>query len=80
MDQGISITPAALLVISGKTLVGSVLGGVNSLREIPRLVDLWRVGRLDLEGLVTAQRPLEEINEAMADLEANRGIRTVLTL
>jgi S-(hydroxymethyl)glutathione dehydrogenase/alcohol dehydrogenase len=80
LDQGISITPAALLVISGKTLVGSVLGSVNSLREIPRLVDLWRAGRLDLESLVTAQRPLEEINQAMDDLEASRGIRTVLSL
>jgi Zn-dependent alcohol dehydrogenase len=80
LDQGIAINPAALLVISAKTLMGSVLGGVNSLREIPRLVALWQGGRLDLEGLVTAQRPLEEINEAMADLEASRGIRTVLTL
>ena len=80
LDQGISITPAALLVISGKTLVGSVLGSVNSLREIPRLVDLWRAGRLDLESLITAQRPLEEINQAMDDLEESRGIRTVLSL
>ena len=36
--------------------------------------------RLDLEGLVTARRPLSEINEAMEDLRASRGIRTVLSI
>ena len=80
LDQGISLNPAALLVISGKKIMGCVLGSSNSLREIPRLVDLWRIGRLDLEALVTARRPLEEINDAMADLTASRGIRTVLSL
>ena len=35
---------------------------------------------ISLESLVTAQRPLEEINQAMDDLEASRGIRTVLSL
>jgi Zn-dependent alcohol dehydrogenase len=43
-------------------------------------VDLWRAGRLDLESLVTARRPLEEINVAMDDLRAGRGVRTVLSL
>lgn len=80
IDQGIALKPAALLVISGKKLMGCVLGSCHSLREIPRLVDLWRNGRLDLEALVTARRPLEEINQAMDDLAASRGIRTVLSL
>jgi S-(hydroxymethyl)glutathione dehydrogenase/alcohol dehydrogenase len=53
---------------------------VNSPRDIPRLIDLWRAGLLDLEGLVTARRPLSEINEAFDDLRAGRGIRTVLAL
>ena len=80
LDEAVDIGPAAIFVISGKRLVSSVLGGCNSLREIPRLVDLWRAGRLDLESLVTARRPLEEINQAMDDLRAGRGVRTVLTL
>jgi alcohol dehydrogenase len=52
----------------------------NSLREIPRLLGLWRAGRLDLERLVTARRPLAEVNAALEDLAAGRGIRTVLSL
>jgi Zn-dependent alcohol dehydrogenase len=41
---------------------------------------LWRAGRLDLDAMVTARRPLEEVNEAIEDLEAGRGLRTVLTI
>jgi Zn-dependent alcohol dehydrogenase len=64
--------------VSGKRLLGCILGSSNSLREIPRLVSLWKAGRLDLESLVTQRRPLAEINAALDDLRASRGIRTVL--
>jgi len=80
IDEAISIAPAAAFTVSGKQLLGCVLGGVNSLRDIPRLVDLWQAGRLDLESLITARRPLEQINEAAADLRESRGVRTVLSL
>jgi Zn-dependent alcohol dehydrogenase len=80
IDQSITIAPAVMLTVSEKKLVGCVLGSANSLREIPRLVALWQSGRLDLEGLITSRRPLSEINEAMEDLRASRGIRTVLSI
>ena len=80
IDQSITVTPAVLLTITEKKLIGCVLGSCNSLREIPRLIALWQAGRLDLESLITARRPLSEINEAMDDLRAGRGIRTVLNI
>ncbi len=80
IDQSIEIAPAALFTVSEKKLLGCVLGSSNSLREIPRLIALWQAGRLDLEALVTARRPLAEINRALDDLRASRGIRTTLTI
>lgn len=80
IDQKIEIAPAALFTVTEKKLLGCILGSSNSLRDIPRLVALWQAGRLDLEGLVTARRPLAEINEAMDDLRAGHGIRTVLSM
>ena len=80
IEESISISPAAAFTISQKKLMGCTLGSVNSLRDIPRLVALWQAGRLDLESLVTARRPLAEINEAAIDLRESRGIRTVLDL
>lgn len=43
----------------------------------PRLVE---GGKLDLDGMVTARRPLDEINEVCADMKAGKGIRTVLDI
>jgi len=80
IDDAITISPSALFVLSEKKLVGSTLGSCNSLRDIPRLVALWQAGRLDLESLISARRPLSEINQAADDLRAGRGIRTVLDI
>ncbi|MGI9286976.1 MAG: hypothetical protein ACR2P1_16445, partial [Pseudomonadales bacterium] len=64
----------------GKNLCGCLNGSSNAPYEIPRLVRLWQTGQLNLEEMVTARRPLEEVNEAFADLEAGKGIRTVLSI
>lgn len=80
MDDVVTIALPALFVVSEKKLLGCTLGSSNSLREIPRLVALWQAGRLDLEALITARRPLADVNMAMDDLTAGRGIRTVLSV
>ena len=79
MDDAISI-PALFFSMGEKKVTGCFLGSSHPAREFNRLLDLWRAGRLDLEGMVTARRPLEEINEAFADMKAGHGIRTVLDL
>jgi Zn-dependent alcohol dehydrogenase len=80
IDESITIAPAVVFSASEKKLIGCLLGSSNSIREIPRLLALWRSGRLDLEALITSRRPLTGINDAFADLEAGRGIRTVISL
>jgi len=79
LEDTLTVTPV-LMMLTEKKLRATLLGSSNSPFEIPRLIGLWRAGRLDLEGLVTAQRPLSEINEAVDDLEHGRGIRTVLSI
>jgi Zn-dependent alcohol dehydrogenase len=59
-------------------LIGCYLGSAKATRDFPRIFDLWRSGLLDLESMVTARRPLEEINDAVADLRRGTGVRTVL--
>ncbi|MBW2269534.1 MAG: Zn-dependent alcohol dehydrogenase [Deltaproteobacteria bacterium] len=80
LTDNLDLGPAVAFGISGKKVMGTILGNCNSLHEVPRLLALWQSGQLDLEGLITSRRPLEEINEAMDDLRASRGIRTVLDL
>jgi len=80
LEQGIEINPFVMFSTSEKKLCGCLMGSCNSLRDIPRLVGLWQSDQLDLAGMVTNRRPIEEINEAVEDLQASRGLRTVLAL
>jgi S-(hydroxymethyl)glutathione dehydrogenase / alcohol dehydrogenase len=48
-----------------KVLTGSHGGSIEPHLEIPRLIDLWRVGKLNLEGLITHRFTLDQINEAL---------------
>ena len=66
--------------VAEKRLTGSFLGSSNPHLEFPRLLALWRAGRLDLEGMVTATRPLAEIPAAFADMSDGVGLRTVIDL
>jgi S-(hydroxymethyl)glutathione dehydrogenase / alcohol dehydrogenase len=79
LDDPLVIEAPVLFGAAEKRLVGCFLGSSHALRDIPRYLDLWRAGLLDLEALVTGRRPLDEIGEAMADLKDQRGVRTVIT-
>lgn len=70
----------AMIASHGKRIVGSLLGDCHPRRDIPRLVELWRTGRLDLESMITQRLTLEEINDGFANVRAARGIRTVIGL
>jgi Zn-dependent alcohol dehydrogenase len=80
LDQTIPMPPPVMWTLSERKLIGCTLGSCYGRRDIPRFIDLWRTGRLDLEGMITARRPLTEVNEAMADMTAGVGLRTVLTI
>lgn len=80
VDQNVTISPAVLHVVQEKKLLGSLLGSANSHHEVPRLLALWRNGRLDLESMVSHRLDLADINAGLDHLRAGRGIRTVLTL
>jgi Zn-dependent alcohol dehydrogenase len=53
--------------------------GSNRFRtDLPWLCDLYLQGRLKLDELVTARRPLEQINDGFDDMRMGRGARTLL--
>lgn len=63
-----------------KRLIGSYYGSSDMRRELPRLVALWRAGRLDLARMVDDVVDLEKINDAVARQRAGTSLRTMLTL
>jgi Zn-dependent alcohol dehydrogenase len=83
---GVTGTPQPLgmtsmdIVMRQKSVIGSFLGNCHAQRDLPKYLDLCSAGRLDLAALVTATLPLSEINAAVSDLRAGRGVRTVLSI
>jgi S-(hydroxymethyl)glutathione dehydrogenase/alcohol dehydrogenase len=61
-----------------KKLIGSLYGSASIQADIPRLIDLFMDGRILLDELVSKHRPLGEINDAFADMEAGTVARSVL--
>ncbi|HEY3139627.1 MAG TPA: Zn-dependent alcohol dehydrogenase [Acidimicrobiales bacterium] len=80
LDQGISIPTASAFVIGEKRLQGCALGSVNAHRDIPRLLDLARIGRIDLAGMITDRFDLDHVEDAVANLRDRKGIRTALSI
>lgn len=69
---------ALLFSLTGKTVKGSMYGNVNPRVDFPRLLELDRSGKLDLDALVTHRYSIDEAPQAFADLEAGRNARGVI--
>jgi S-(hydroxymethyl)glutathione dehydrogenase/alcohol dehydrogenase len=67
------------LFFQEKTLMGSYYGSADVRSDFARMLNLWRNGRLDLEGMVTKKIAIDDVNEAVADLKAGTVIRSVIT-
>jgi Zn-dependent alcohol dehydrogenase len=78
ITQPVTIQVAALFAVQEKKLIGCILGSCNSLRDVPRMISLWRAGKLDLESMISARYPLARINDALDELRARRGVRHVV--
>jgi S-(hydroxymethyl)glutathione dehydrogenase/alcohol dehydrogenase len=78
-ETSINISLADLTIME-KSLLGSCFGSANARSDIPLLLDLYRDGELDLEGLVTRTYPLEELNRGYADMHAGKNIRGVIVM
>lgn len=76
-DAELRLAPTTL-VAEGRRLVGSYLGDTAPQRDVPRLLALWRAGRLPLERLHSGVLPLGEVNAALDALAAGEVVRQLL--
>lgn len=70
--------PALFLTVFEKQIIGSLFGSGNPRKDIPKLLELYSQGLLDLDGMVTRTYPLDGINQGYADMMAGENIRGVL--
>jgi S-(hydroxymethyl)glutathione dehydrogenase/alcohol dehydrogenase len=76
-EESVPIKPVSL-TFEEKTLTGSYFGSARPREDFPRLLGLYRAGRLKLDELITHRYRIEEAPQAFADLEAGRNARGVI--
>jgi alcohol dehydrogenase (nicotinoprotein) len=61
-----------------KRLQGALFGSSNPFDDIPRILDLYRAGKLKLSELITTRYTLDQVNQGYEDMMAGRNIRGVI--
>ena len=70
---------SALDLLAGKKLQGGLMGSNRFPVDIPRLVDFYMRGELDLDTIIADRLPLERINDAFDELRKGDATRSVIT-
>lgn len=69
---------SAMDLLSGKKLQGAIMGGNRFPVDIPRLVDFYMRGLLDLDSIISETIPLERINEGFDQMKRGDAARSVI--
>ncbi len=75
--QEISTRPFQL--VTGRVWRGSAFGGCRGRTDVPKYVDWYMDGKIEVDAFVTHTMPLEKINEAFDLMHEGESIRSVIT-
>jgi len=74
--QEISTRPFQL--VTGRVWRGSAFGGARGRTDVPRIVDWYMDGKINIDDLITHTMPLDKINEAFDLMHRGESIRSVV--
>jgi S-(hydroxymethyl)glutathione dehydrogenase/alcohol dehydrogenase len=75
--QEISTRPFQL--VTGRVWKGTAFGGAKGRRDVPKIVDWYMDGKIDIDSLITHVMPLDEINHGFELMHEGKSIRGVVT-
>ncbi len=75
--QEISTRPFQL--VTGRVWRGTAFGGAKGRTDVPKIVDWYMEGRINIDDLITHTMPLDDINKAFDLMHAGESIRSVVT-
>lgn len=78
MPLGEKVGLSALDLLADKTVQGALMGRNHFPVDIPRLVDFYQRGLLDLDTIIADRMPLERINDAFEELRRGDTTRSVI--
>ena len=66
-------------LVTGRVWKGTAFGGARGRTDVPKIVDWYMNGRIDIDSLITHVMPLEKINDSFDLMHSGESIRSVVT-
>ncbi len=76
---GQEIATRPFQLVTGRVWKGTAFGGARGRTDVPKIVDWYMEGRINIDDLITHVLPLERINEGFDLMHAGESIRSVVT-
>ena len=77
-EAGQEIATRPFQLVTGRVWKGTAFGGARGRTDVPKIVDWYMQGKIEIDSLITHTLPLEEINTAFALMERGESIRSVV--
>ena len=77
-EAGAEISTRPFQLVTGRNWRGSAFGGARGRTDVPRIVDWYMDGKIDIDSLITHTMPLDRINEAFELMHRGESIRSVV--
>ena len=75
---GEEISTRPFQLVTGRVWRGSAFGGARGRTDVPKIVDMYMEGKLNIDDLITHRLPLERINEGFDLMKSGESIRSVV--
>ena len=75
---GAEISTRPFQLVTGRVWKGTAFGGARGRTDVPRIVDWYMQGRINIDDLITHKLPLERINEGFELMHSGASIRSVV--
>jgi S-(hydroxymethyl)glutathione dehydrogenase / alcohol dehydrogenase len=75
---GKEISTRPFQLVTGRVWKGSAFGGARGRRDVPKIVDWYMEGKINIDDLITHVLPLERINEGFDLMTKGESIRSVV--
>ena len=77
-DEDTTAIRTTSLTFEEKTLTGSYFGSARPREDFPKLIDMYRAGKLKLDELITQTYTIDQAPQAFEDMVAGRNARGVI--
>ena len=75
---GQEIATRPFQLVTGRVWRGTAFGGAKGRTDVPKIVDWYMDGKINIDDLITHKLPLEDINRAFDLMHAGESIRSVV--